>query len=191
MTVCVAIKVHDCIVFAADSAISLTTTSSDGTSWVSNVWKHGLKVFNLHRRNLPIVAMSAGMANFGSMSITNLSKGLRISLEEHVCCDGYTLEDVVSCADQYFKDEYEKVHTVPNQFHSFEFWIGGYSPSNKHGEIWKCELRGGQWMSPEQLVQPEASNQILWGGQIQAISRLLLGCDPQIVQTMNLDAANC
>ena len=48
--------------------------------------------------------------------------------------------------------------------------------------------RNGQWINPELLVQPEATNRILWGGQTQAISRLLLGCDPRIVQAMNLNA---
>ena len=54
MTVCVAVKVHDCIVFAADSASSMTITPPDGVPVVKNVWKHGLKVFNLHR-DLPIM----------------------------------------------------------------------------------------------------------------------------------------
>lgn len=187
MTVCVAIKVHDCIVFAADSAVSLTTSTQDGMSVVSNVWRHGLKVYNLHR-GLPIVAMTAGMANFGSMSITSLAKDLRIRFEESLCSNSYTLEEVSKLSAQYFRDEYGRSHAGPSQFHSFEFWIGGYSRDNKHGEIWKFEMRNGEWLGPEQLVQPETSNRILWGGQIQAISRLLLGCDPQIAQTMNLDA---
>ena len=84
MTVCVAIKVHDCIVFAADSAVSLSTTYPDGSSAVSNVWKHGLKVFNLHR-DIPIVAMTAGLGNFGSMSISSMAKDLRTSLTEKLC----------------------------------------------------------------------------------------------------------
>lgn len=55
-----------------------------------------------------------------------------------------------------------------------------------HGEIWKIELRNGQWLSPTQLVRPETSHQIVWGGQVQAISRLLLGYDLQIAQSFDL-----
>ena len=47
MTVCVGIKVRDCMVFAADSASSLVETAEDGSSRVFNVWNHGIKVFNL------------------------------------------------------------------------------------------------------------------------------------------------
>ena len=188
MTVCVAIKVHDCIVFAADSAVSLTTTSQGDMSVVSNVWKHGLKVFNLHR-DLPIVAMTAGLGNFGSMSISNLAKDLRIRLMEKLCQNSYTIAEVANDAQLYFQDEYKRSHAIPVQYHSFEFWIGGYGHDNKHGEIWKIKIRNGQWLDPAQLVKPETSHHIVWGGQVQAISRLLLGYDLQIPQALNLDAS--
>lgn len=190
MTVCVAIKVHDCIVFAADSATSLTKTSQGGMSVISNVWKHGLKVFNLHR-DLPIVAMTAGMGNFGSLSISNLAKDLRIRLQGELFRNSYTIKEVAKVAQSYFQDEHNKAFpmtlSLPLPSHSFEFWIGGYGHDNKHGEIWKIELRNGQWLNPAQLVKPETSDQLLWGGQVQAISRLLRGYDPQIPQKLKLD----
>ena len=79
MTICVAVKVHDCIVFGADSASSLMVTTAEGQSGISNVWQHGIKVFNLHK-GLPIVAMTCGMGHFGSASISNLAKDLRLLL---------------------------------------------------------------------------------------------------------------
>ena len=176
MTVCVAIKVHDCIVFAADSAVSITTTTTNGASVVTNVWNHGLKVFNLYR-GLPIVAMTAGLANFGYMSITNLAKDLRGELTEEICTETYSLEEVADYACQYFQDEYKNVHPTPVPDHSFEFWIGGYSHDNRQGEIWRFELLDGQWQSPVQIVNPEESDCVYWAGQIQAISRLLYGYD--------------
>lgn len=75
----------------------------------SNVWRHVLKVYNLHR-GLPIVAMTAGMANFGSMSITSLAKDLRIRIEESLCRDSHTLDEVSIFAAQYFHDEHGRSH---------------------------------------------------------------------------------
>ncbi len=187
MTVCVAVKVHDCIVFAADSAVTLTTTPQGGNSVVSNVWKHGLKVFNLHRE-LPIVAMTAGLGNFGSMSISNLAKDLRIRLMKELCQESYTIAEVTNVAQLHFQHEYVKSHSGTVPHHSFGFWIGGYGHDNKHGEIWKVEIRNGQWLDPVQTVEPETSSQIVWGGQVQAISRLLFGYDPQIPHALNPDA---
>ncbi len=160
MTVCVAISVHDCIVFAADSATSLTRTTPYGTSKVNNVWKHGLKVFNLHK-DFPIVAMTTGMANFGTMSITNLTKELRMKLMEDLCVETYTRKEVARCSDRYFHDEYRKTHAIPVPDHSFEFWIGGYCYDNRQGENWKLAIRHGQWLSPARQLRPEASNQSL------------------------------
>lgn len=145
MTVCVAIKVHDCIVFAADSASSLMLPPSGGTSLVSNVYKHGLKVFNLHR-DLPIVAMTSGLGNFGSKSISNLAKDLRMKLMDYLCVNNYTIGDVARYTYVYLETEYKKSYAIPfPQDHLFEFWIGGYGHDDEHGEIWKIMLFGGKW----------------------------------------------
>ena len=181
MTVCVAIKVHDGIVFAADSAVSM---SAAGSPTVVNVWQHGLKVFNLHRE-LPIMAMSAGMGNFGSASVSYLAKDLRLQLTANLQggTNNYTIKDVADFASQYFQAEYAKIIPPPANPSLFEFWIGGYSSGARHGEIWKVEIDNGQPLPPYQSHDPNRGEYtILWGGQIQAICRLLLGCDPQLAQ---------
>ena len=186
MTVCVAIKVHDCIVFAADSALSTSSTTPHGMSLVDNVWRHGLKVFNVHR-NLPIVAMFAGMANFGPMSITNLAKDFRSKLMDASSdfnATSYTLEEVSNQAFTFFKSEYRKIFKEPLEGLSFSLWIGGYSHNNLHGEIWKITMVNGQWEKPLQVVMPSTSNMIVWGGQTQAIDRLIRGFDPQLVSIL-------
>lgn len=185
MTVCVAIKVNDGIVFAADSAVSLGTNTSQGPI-VSNVWKNGLKVFNLHRK-LPIVGMFAGLAHFGPVSINYLAKDLRIILEEKIPDNTYDFKKVVDHAHKFFKDSYQKSQSNTTSPHSFEFWIGGYDSQIQNGEIWKFDIQQGKFNKPVQLVSPQVPDQILWGGQGQAISRLLLGHDPLIPQTFKLD----
>jgi hypothetical protein len=71
MTVCVGVAVHDCLVLAADSASTLVDVDpATGQSRALNVYRHGNKVFNLHRK-LPIAAMTCGMGNLGAASIGN------------------------------------------------------------------------------------------------------------------------
>jgi len=136
--------------------------------------------------------MSAGLGSFGSMSITNLAKDFRSNLMEDLCVSLYNLEDVTKRALEYFKGEYEKIYNEPIAGQSFEFWIGGYSHDNKHGEIWKIEMHNGEWIIPVQLVRPETDNQVILGGQTQAIGRLLLGYDAfqlnRILEAQRLDA---
>ena len=129
MTVCVAIKVIDGIVFAADSAVSWTIDTDQGAK-VDNVWKHGHKVFNLHR-DYPIVGMCSGLAHFGPNSISYLAKELRIELKKEIGEDPYDIEDIVNFASKYFDDAYQESGPKPSLSHSFEFWIGGYGNQNK------------------------------------------------------------
>ena len=185
MTVCVAIKVNDGIVFAADSAVSLTTNTPQGPV-VGNVWKNGLKVFNLHR-DFPIVGMFAGLAHFGPVSISYLAKDLRIILEENIIGNTYDFKQVVDYAFKFFNDAYRKSQPKTSSTHSFEFWVGGYDFQIQNGEIWKFEMQQGKFNKPVQWVSPQVPDQILWGGQGQAISRLLLGYDPLLPQTFQMD----
>ena len=180
MTVCVAIKVHDCIVFAADSASSLVLSTPDGKSAYANIWQHGIKVFNLHRE-LPIVAVTAGLGHFGPASISNLAKDLRLELSDGSASpldkDKYTIAQVVNRAHDYFKIKYSAINPPPANPHLFEFWIGGYDANVARGEIWKLRIHNGTINSAEQLAVSNDDARIIWGGQTKAISRLLSGFD--------------
>lgn len=181
MTVCVAIKVHDCIVFAADSASTLVSSSESGQSTVANIWEHGIKVFNLHRE-LPIVAMTAGMGHFGPASISNLTKDLRLQLSEgkevKLDKDDYRIEQVVVYAQDFFIKKYNAISPKPPSPHTFEFWIGGYGSGGTRGEIWKLSIQDGKPMVQE-LVKAEDDARLVWGGQNKAISRLINGFDEE------------
>ena len=183
MTVCVAVKVRDCIVFGADSALSMVSTTPGGSSQVpiiSNIWNHGIKVFNLHKK-LPIVAMSAGLAHFGPVSITNLAKDLR----QHLTGEGdpkleptsYTMKEVTEKADDFIFSNYQLQQPPPANPHTFEFWIGDYGSSAPHGEIWKLTIKNGQKIDPQLVVRQEDDSYVIWGGSSVAINRLILGLD--------------
>ena len=187
MTVCVAIKVHDCIVFAADSATSLVSTDPNGRSLVSNIWQHGIKVFNLHRE-LPIVAMTAGMGHLGPASISNLAKDLRLELSgtdaPPLNIESYTIEEVANRARDFFADKYNAISPTPANPHGFEFWIGGYGASGARGEIWQFKIEDGTVHPAEQLARAEDDQQLVWGGQVKAIGRLIHCLDNEMIAAL-------
>ena len=187
MTVCVAIKVHDCIVFAADSASSLVATNPQGQSSVTNIYEHGIKVFNLHRE-LPVVAMTAGMGHLGPASISNLAKDLRLELHgdgaEAVEEDSYTIESITNRARDFFEERYNAINPAPANPHAFEFWVGGYGANGARGEIWKFKIETGTVHPAEQLVKAEDDDSVVWGGQIKAIARLMLGLDNEMATAL-------
>jgi len=177
MTVCVALKVHDCIVFTADSATSLTGTDVHGDQLVVNIYDHANKVFNLHKK-LPIAAMTAGLGNFGACSISTISKDLRALFMNgdpgYQLGDSYTIEEVAVKTRKYLFDErFSKLDEKPTG--TFQYWVGGYSANQDLGEIWKIQIHEGECPDPICEAPRDAPSMISWGGQTEAINRLLLG----------------
>lgn len=177
MTVCVAVKVHDCIVFAADSATSLIETDANGNQQIVNIFENANKVFNI-RKGLPICAMTAGIGNFGSSSISTLSKDLRTLLggdkpEWRVDPSSYTVEEIAQKARRFFYEE-SFLSVEPRPQGSFDYWIGGYSSNARLGEIWRINITDGVCGDPR-CEAPQDRSTISWGGQPEAINRLLIG----------------
>lgn len=175
MTICVAVKVHDCLVFAADSALSLV----EGGETV-NVYAHGNKVFNLVKQ-LPICAMFCGMGNIGRSSISALAKDLRRELSVDPSDGGldrekYTVEEVARRAKEFLYDRhYVTLAEKPTADHSLEFFVGGYSAGSDIAEVWKIILLNGACADPVQQFPGLDSAYVLWAGQPEALNRLILG----------------
>jgi hypothetical protein len=185
MTVCVGVAVHDCLVFAADSASTVVTTDpSSGQSHVLNVYRHGNKVFNLHK-GLPICAMTAGMGNIGTWSIGLLAKMLRQKLmaDENWQIDpsAYTIQDVAERARRFLFDEkFCSIVPPPPAPHSLEFWVGGYGSDLTQGhEVWKIEIVNGS-CNPPAPAPVNGQTGLFWGGQPAPIYRLVMGFDPEL-----------
>lgn len=188
MTVCVSVKVHDCLIFAADSASSLVGLKEDGTPQVLNVWSHGNKVFNLYKGK-PIAAMTCGMGHMGPASISNLAKDLRRTLTDsddlnHIDINNYTIAEVVDKAAQFFGSRYDLIDSPPANPHGFEFWIGGYGANCDNAEIWKLQLANGIWLDPELIADQHEDGHIAWGGQPKAIDRIVMGYDREIERAL-------
>jgi hypothetical protein len=184
MTICVAVKVHDCLVFAADSALSLV----EGGETV-NVYSHGNKVFNLVK-GLPVCAMFCGMGNIGRSSISSLAKELRRELSRDPVSGGlnrnlYSIGDIASRAKELLFDRtYVPLTEKPTADHSLEFFVGGYSSNSDIAEIWKIVLQNGACSEPEQQFPGTESAFVLWAGQPEALNRLILGYSQHLPEAL-------
>jgi hypothetical protein len=178
MTVCVAVCVDDGLVFAADSASTLQTDAG-GRSIVANVYKYGNKVFNLVR-GLPLAAMTAGMGSIGRAPIQSLAKDLRSKLASdaggyQIDRTNFTIEQIAISARKFlYEDRYQRLDPPPPPPHSLHFWVGGYSSREERPELWKVVIVNGTCEAPHCLRQAGDCG-IDWGGQPEAIHRLLMG----------------
>jgi hypothetical protein len=179
VTICVAVQVNDCLVFAADSAVTLTYSVDQHGNDIINVLPHGNKVFNLHR-DLPICAMTCGLGNLGPESIASLAKDLRILLmgglnDYAIDPSNYTIEEIAIKARKYlFEEKFAALADKPKTHMSF--YIGGYSSGAGAPERWLVKIESDKNTSPapECLAKP-GSNGLSWGGQPDAIYRLVMG----------------
>lgn len=188
MTVCVSVKVHDCLIFAADSASSLVGPDENGNPTVFNVWGHGNKVFNLYKGK-PIAAMTCGMGHMGHASIGNLAKDFRRMITKGVGGDAidplaYTVKEVVDRARAFFAAKFDQIDPPPPSPNGFEFWIGGYGSDCDNAEVWKIVLANGHMLEPELVADQQEDGHVSWGGQPKAIQRLLLGYDAEMADAL-------
>lgn len=183
MTVCVALKVQDCIVFAADSTTSITAVQADGNHVSINTYDHANKLFNL-RKGLPIAAMTAGIGNFGPSSISTVSKDFRSLLNVEggkyfVDPTSYTIQTVTQLAyDYFYAERFSSLPDKPNG--TFQFWVGGYSHGSDLGELWQFGIQDGLPYGPLCVIEKDAPVGLQWGGQADAINRLVLGYSQHI-----------
>src|SRR5690606_20271882 len=122
-----------------------------------NVYAHGNKVFNLVK-GLPVAAMTCGMGNIGSYSISSIAKDLRRQLsvppeEGGVDRETYTVEDIASRAKALLYDHhYLGLADPPAGDHTLEFFVGGYSANSATAELWKIVVANGACAAPEQQM---------------------------------------
>jgi hypothetical protein len=178
------VKVHDCVVFAADSASSLVGVTPGGDPVVFNVYQHGNKVFNLYKGK-PITAMTCGMAHMGDASIATLAKDFRRIITkgiggEKIDPEDYTIKAVADRAHEFFSGKYGEIDPAPAGEHGFEFWIGGYGSEWDGAEIWKMVIRNGEIFPLELVVGKDSPDYVAWGGQPKPIHRLIIGFDEDL-----------
>ncbi len=177
VTICVAVQVNDCLVFAADSAVTLSYGTNPNGTEIINVLRYGHKVYNLHRK-LPICAMTCGLGNIGPESITSLAKDLRQLLmgddpDYTINPANYSIEEVATKARKFlFEKKFAALPEKPKA--EMSFYVGGYPSGTGSAERWLVKIQGEANSSPAPECLGKDSG-LSWGGQPEAIYRLVMG----------------
>lgn len=188
MTVALALKVHDGVVLAADSASTLMAVNPAGELAVLNVYYHANKIVNLYKGK-PIGFMTWGAGGIGTASIYTLAKDLRKRLtgedernrEEWILDpQKYQLKDVADKVREFFFDEhYQTAYGKSPKKPSIGFCVAGYSSDSTHPEIYEIKIGEGNCTAAE-LKQKENEIGITCMGMGDAIVRLFKGYAPEL-----------
>ncbi|MBI3210908.1 MAG: hypothetical protein HYZ37_18645 [Candidatus Solibacter usitatus] len=186
MSIGLIIQVHDGIVLAADSASTLTLTTAPiaGGATALNVYNNANKVANLFKGE-PIGCVAYGAGSIGSASISTLLKDFRALL---ACGAGttfhresYTMEGVAEALTAFLMEHVRALPAPPANMRKTDLGVllGGYSKENSGinsslGEGWMIQIENGEAKPPLQLRKPDEVG-ITWGGEGDAISRIVLG----------------
>ncbi len=190
MSIAVLISVHDGLVLAADSASTLIINTPQAGPTASNVYDNANKIFNL------IKGKSLGCATFGSGSIGNSSIGtlikdfrVKLSVKDAKVNDfkfdinNYEMKQVAELLAHFLGEKCKELKQAELAAINIGFLVGGYSSGDSLGESWSVEIKQGVPTAPTKLREKDQPG-ISWGGQGEALQRLVLGFSPTIFQVL-------
>jgi hypothetical protein len=180
MTIAVALKVHDGLVLAADSASTLIETNPAGQQIVINVYNNANKVYNLYK-GLPIGGVTWGLGAIGKASISTLVKDLRARFvnggpDWKLDSATYTIEEVATKARKFFFEEhYQPLFGAAPTKPVLGFLVAGYSAGQHLPEAWRVLITPAGCSAPEAVQKRDEDTGVYADGQPEAIIRLMLG----------------
>ncbi len=181
MSIAISLKVHDGVVLAADSASTLMLNAPQGPVGIVTVYNNANKIFNL-RKGLPVGCVTFGAGSIGNSSVSTLLKDFRRELTEGpdaIDVGGYSVEEIARRVAAFLNLEMERTsHTG-----QIGLTVSGYSAGSNLADEWAIEINAPGDFKVER-VRELADCGIRWGGQGEAIERLVIGFSPMVAQTL-------
>ncbi len=196
MTIAVAVKVHDGLVLAADSASTLIRRDPAGSSQaIVNVYNTANKVFNLNKK-FPIGAVTWGSGSIGPASISTLVKDLRkrFAGDDPAYCsweldrNTYKVEGVAQKLREFmYEERYLSEFGSSSVKPALSFLVAGYSPDKPLAEAYHIEIQEGGTCDEPKLVSgsDDAEPMVYFEGQPEAINRLLAGYSEALPEVLS------
>lgn len=198
MTIAVAVKVHDGLVLAADSASTLIRRDPTGRSEaVVNVYDNANKVFNL-KKQFPVGAVTWGSGSIGPASISTLVKDLRRRFAGEdsnypgwrLNRDSYTIEGVAKKLREFiYEERYLSEFGDASVKPALSFLVAGYSADRPLAEAYHIEIQEGGVCGDPELISgsDDAEPMVYFEGQPEAINRLLAGYSEALPDILRRD----
>ena len=194
MTICVAVKVAEGLVLAADSAATLEGTIGK-KSGVLQVFEFANKIARI--KDYPIGAMSWGLGSISDRSIQSLIMEWEYNYPDKRDNDKYTVHSVAQNLVTFLKRRYNKEYPATGNRPLLGLFVGGYSaqkffadeymyefPKSKRPERFRPDLPGGKPnFGADWFGAKDALVRLIKGYDMDALNELIKrGADQKIVQ---------
>lgn len=191
MTIALCLKVSDGLVFGADSAATVFTSSGE------RVYTNAEKIVNLHKA-LPVAMATYGLGGIGDRSTISLAKDLRGFFTEvtedredfHLDEATYTVEEIANHVRRFFYDELYCEYVIPAveeareesdddveiSFPVIGFIVGGISANRAKSEVWTIQVGpDGECNGPNLEWDRDTDGVVVYRGMTEPLDRLLAG----------------
>jgi hypothetical protein len=190
MTVAIALQVHDGVVLASDSALTLSDNSKAAPDNIINVYNNGNKIFNL-RKDLPIGAVFYGAGSIGVSSVATLVKDLRGRFmgggsnhkDWSLNKKNYKVENVAKKTRQFLFDETFAPLNIVSKGVQFGMMVAGYSSGASLSEVWHFQFIDSK-CDPPTLIIPQGTANLFAGGDPDVTFRLADGVSPRLPEAL-------
>lgn len=189
MTIAISVKVNDGVVLAADSAATLSGPNGE----VVFVYNNANKVFNL-LKGVPIGFISWGAGSIGNAGLETMLKDLRRRFsgldydhpEWKLDRDNYSVADVAARVREFLYDEaYTAAFPAGTTGPGLGCIVAGFSSGQSMAEQYEIDiLPDGNCADPYEVCPRDLAPWIVSGGQSEAISRVLYGYAPRLVDVL-------
>jgi len=200
VTIAIAVKVHDGVVLAADSAASIMHPAGAAHGLAAWVYNNANKVFRLGK-DLRVGGVVWGAGSIGPVSISTLARDLEARFTFGgdplaVVPGNYTVKDVTEKVRRFFYEEkYLAAYPAPPpapaappggpppaaapERPSLGLLVAGFSTGADLAEVYRIDIHDGDCPEPF-LAMATAATGYLWHGQPEALNRLLDGYDARL-----------
>ena len=175
MTIAISLKVNDGLVLATDSTSTIYAQTPDGNEiGVAYVYENAEKLFNLCK-GYPIGVITWGTGAIGQASISSLTRDFRKILTKDLSSDtNISIEEISKKFSDYIHHKYDQAFNKWQKKPSIGFIVAGYSTDKGFAEEWLFDIVEGKLNGPN-LVRGSQDIGMIWNGEPEAISRLLIG----------------
>lgn len=176
MTICVAVKVAEGLVLAADSATTLEGTIG-GQSGVLQTFEFANKI--AHIKDYPIGVMSWGLGSIGERSIQSLIMEWEYNYPDKDFNNEFTVHKVGQSLLTFLKRRYSKAYPGTGDRPGLGLFVGGYSARQFFADEYIYEFPGSKRLERRRPDGPDGKPQFGadWFGLTDALTRLIKGFD--------------
>ena len=177
MSLVVVVKGPEGIVMAADTRLTLPRQNPSGGS-VSVNFDNATKVLTFGGTHPRVGAVTYGLASIQSRTAHSLMPEFELQLER----DSYSVAEYASALSRFFMYQWEQSGLAQDSppGGGMYFTVSGYDQAAPYGDVRSFNIP----RSPNPSQQFFQDFGLRWGGQLDVVSRIVHGFDPQLLKAI-------